>query len=524
MRWLLCVLIFISSCHNSSTNAPNSLSVNIGSEPKTLDPRKARDLCDITLSRMLFEGLTRISRSGKTELALAESVDVSEDGLEYAFRLKNSAWSNGKPLTAGDFVESWRALLSPEFPSDVSYQLYDLQHARAIKLGEKSPQQLGAKALDDRTLVVTLERPVPYFLELCSMVSFLPVPTAISEANSEWYSEPSTFVGNGPFVLDLWTHNDLVQVRKNDLYWDSQSVNLEQIQFFMVSPDTELRMFEEKKLDWAGSPLSILPPESLAHLKESGELKFNPLSGTYFFRINTKPQILGKDNPLSSPLLRRALSSCIDREAITKHVLQGGQVPALRLVPPEMKLSSSSTAAGLIEGDKATGERIALIEPLVISFPNNERNMAVAQTVQKQWESALGIKVSLQPLESKVFSQSLKEGRLQIAIGSWIADFNDPINFLEVFKYEKSSTNNTGWEDPKFIDLLDRATVCKDQGERWQLMGKAEEILIEQMPLIPIFHFAINYLMREGVEDVTLTPIGQIDFRWTSIDDSRHVR
>ena len=158
------------------------------------------------------------------------------------------------------------------------------------------------------------------------------------------------------------------------------------------------------------------------------------------------------------------------------------------------------------------------LEPIKISYSNTERNTLIVQAVQKNWEEALGIKVELDAIEPKIFFQRISEREYQLAAGSWTADFNDPINFLEVFKYKDASTNNTNWESSKYIDLLNQSGLCRDLDERKGLLREAEQILMEQMPIIPIFHYALNYLQREGLQDVALSPLGQIDFRWARMN------
>ncbi|PIS01902.1 MAG: hypothetical protein COT85_08160 [Chlamydiae bacterium CG10_big_fil_rev_8_21_14_0_10_42_34] len=158
------------------------------------------------------------------------------------------------------------------------------------------------------------------------------------------------------------------------------------------------------------------------------------------------------------------------------------------------------------------------MEPITISYGTNERNAAIAQAVQQQWEKSLGIKVELEAVDLKVFFQKISQRQYQLAAGSWTADFNDPINFLEVFKYKEASSNNTNWENPKYIDLLNQSALCRNSEERKGLLREAEQILLEHMPIIPLFHFAMNYLQCEGLEEVALSPLGQVDFRWANMN------
>lgn len=524
IRLLFVFFILLASCQKSTSVQQQTLRINIATDPQTLDPRKARDLTTITIMHMLYEGLTRTAESGELEMALAEHVELSEDGKQYVFTLRKSFWSDGDPVTSFDFAATWKTILDPKFPTDIAYQLYPIKNAQKAKLGEIDLEQIGLSTPDPATLVVELEQPLPYFLELLSMSSYFAVPQKLLSAN---LNDPAIYIGNGPFMLKDWKHSDSIQVVKNPSYWQSNEVKIEGIDLLMISGDTEIRMFEEGKLDWAGSPLSTLPVDAIADLRAEERLQISPLSGTYFFRTNTAEMIKDCKNPLSSSSFRRALGVAIDRDSITEHILQGGQKPAKSLVPPEMGLSANGyfpdchlemAHSLLMDALLELDFTLETLPPITISYSSSERNASVAQAIQKQWELALGIKVNLEAVEPKTFFQRLSQKEFQLAAGSWTADFNDPINFLEVFKYRNASTNNTNWESPKYIDLLNRSALCRDSEERKRLLREAEQILMEQMPLIPIFHFALNYLQKEGLEAVALSPIGQIDFRWVRFE------
>jgi oligopeptide transport system substrate-binding protein len=472
---------------------------------------------------MFFEGLTRISKSGKLEMALAEDVQVFDEGMQYLFRLRKSFWSNGDQVTSFDFAESWKTILDPQFPSDIAYQLFVIKNARKAKMGEIGLEQVGIQTPDPMTLIIQLEQPIPYFLELLSMSTFLPVAHKVVNSNANWALNLETYVCNGPFIPTEWKHSDRLYVSKNKRYWEAKEVQLNGIELFMMPGETEIGMFEEGKLDWAGSPLSTMPIDSVRSFRESDQLQINPFSATYFFRLNTSEKWNEKKNPLSNVNFRKALAFCMNRKGITDHILQGGQIPALALVPPEMGLSEkgyfhdqdqqiarSYLMDALLELDMS----LATLEPIKISYMSSERNASIAQAIQKQWEEALGIHVELESVEPKVFFQRISHKEFQLAAGSWTADFNDPVNFLEVFKYKEASTNNTQWENSKYIDLLNRSALCRNSEERKGILREAEQILMEQMPIIPVFHFALNYLQQEGLKEVVLSPLGQIDFRW----------
>ncbi|HSX37399.1 MAG TPA: peptide ABC transporter substrate-binding protein [Chlamydiales bacterium] len=518
----LCILFFLffSSCSREKPSQLQIARLNLSRDPTVLDPRRARDLESITLIRMLFEGLTRMSQNGEAELAIADKVEIDNERLRFVFHLRKSYWSNHDPLTAFDFATSWKTVLDPCFASDVAHYLYPIKNARKAKMGEVDLEAVGVQALDECTLLVELEQPTPYFLKLLTLPVFFPVPSTIVAKNSQWCTAAATLVCNGPFVLTTWEHANRLGFSKNALYWEENTVRLSSIDFFITTPDTALQMFEKGKLDWSGSPLSSIPPDAMKNLKNSKQLEVSPFLATAFYRINTAPQIKGKPNLLADPKVRRSLAFAIDREKIVNHVLQGGEEAARSLVPPQMGLQKQ----GYFQDRNIEVLNPHFEDPLTISYLNSERNASIAQAIQNQWESTLRIKVHLEAIEPKTFFQRISNGEYQIAAGSWTADFDDPINFLEVFKYKEGGANNTGWENQKYIDLLNRSYICEIEKERSELLKKAEEILMEEMPIIPIFHFSLNFIKNPQFAEVSLSPLGQIDLRsayFTNISQQR---
>lgn len=504
-------LLLLCACSSSpSTN----LRVNIGSEPRTLDPRKARSLQDQTMAKVFFEGLFRINPQEKAEFSLAEKVEVSENGKVYVFTLRNAKWSNGDPVTAEDFVYAWKGVLHPEFLSEQAFQMYVIKNAKAAKSGKVDVEAVGVRALDAKTLQVELENPTPYFLDLLTMPVFFPVPSKIDRANPHWAEESTTYVCNGPFTLDQWRHSDAILVKRNPRYWDAAHVRLGGIEMVMVNEETEFKMYEKNELDWAGSPLSILPLDALPKLKEKQALYQKPFLATYFFRVNTEKA------PFDDTSLRRAFALSINRKEIIEHVTQGGQLPAMGLVPPKMGLEQTAyfsdgdvDAAKLLLADAD----LAALPPITLLYLAGERNHLIAQAVQDQWSKAFGIRIYLEPVERKVYYDRIAKKDFQLAAGSWTADFNDPLNFLEVFKFKTNGSNNTSWEDERYIALLDKAVQMVDLQERCSLFQASEEILMEAMPIIPVYYYTQLFVKGERLQDVVVSALGSIDFKWAYI-------
>lgn len=513
----ICIFLCLTGCYVRQTPY---LKINISKDPSTLDPRKARDLNCLIIARMLYDGLTRIDQTETVQLSSAESVDISEDGRTYTFTLRSSKWTNGKTITAYDFANSWLEVLDPNFPASQAFQLYVIKNAQAMKSGKVTADQVGIKALDATHLQVELHSPVAYFLDLLATPVFFPFPKELS--TQEVATE--TWVGNGPFILQKWEHNNLFSVRKNKTYWDANSVKLEGIDLVMVSEDTELNMFEKGELDWAGSPLSVLPVNSLKDLDKKGQLQVKPFLGTYFFRTNVEAPLL------KNIKIRKALALAIQREELIEHVTQGKQLAATAYLPPSL---SENYHPYFQDGDLVKAQQFFQegleelgiakheVPSLYLLYAQSERNHLIAQAVQEQWRKTLGINIHIEAAETKVFFDRIASKSYQLAAGSWIADFKDGINFLEVFKFKNSGPNNTSWENADYQHLLDESVKVIDVKKRSQIFQECETILMDQMPIIPLFHYTLLYLTRNDLKDVILSDLGSLDFKWAYIEKGK---
>jgi oligopeptide transport system substrate-binding protein len=499
-----------------------SISINVVSEPHTLDPRKVRSLSCINLVRMFGEGLTRLGKSGITELALAETITVSEDMKTYTFKLRPSFWSNGDPVTAEDFVYAWKKSLSPSFPSDNAFLLYVIKNGKSVKNGELPLSFLGVSAPSEHTLTVELEHPVPYLLELTSLPIFFPVNGKHEKQNPHWNLEADSFICNGPFLLEKWNHTSQMVAVKNPRYWDASHVQLEKIELLMVDEETGFKMFENKELHWDGSPFSTVPVDAINYLVKQGKVETHPLLGTYWIRTNISKF------PCQSERIRRALALAIDRGAIVEHITQGNQIPATGIVPVSMGLQDSpyfedgaSTEAAFLLEEALREQKMSLTDlpEFILTYPADNRNHRIAQAIQDQWKTHLQIHVKLDPVEGKVFFDRMSKKDYQLACGSWIADFNDPINFLEVFKSKNIGTNNTNWESLDYTKALEASYLAKTAEERKEQLRVSEKLLMEAMPVIPVFHYTMLHMQSHGLKDVVLSDSGHIDFKWAYLEE-----
>jgi oligopeptide transport system substrate-binding protein len=489
--------------------------MNLHSEPPTADPGLAEDNISGAVIRAVFDGLTRLDKNAKPIEGVAEKIDISDDKLTYTFHLRDSKWSNGDPVTAHDFEFAWKRVLDPATGAKYAYQLYYVKNAEAYNKGKASRDDVGVKALDDKTLQVTLEHPTPYFLELTAFYTYSPVNKKVVEGNKNWANEASTIVGNGPFKMESWDHKNQMTLVKNDSYWDKDAVKIDKIKFSMIEDEnTELSMFQQGDFDWAGKPLSSLPTDSIPHLKEQGILQTEPLAAVYWYKFNTEKP------PFNNAKIRKAFAYAINRQEIIDNITQTGEIPATGAVPTTMTIKPDgyfkdndvATAKKLLEeGMSELG--ITKLPPITLSYNTYEAHQKIAQAVQDQWKKNLGVDVTLQNQEWKVYIDTLHSGDYQIGRMGWLGDFNDPINFLELFKEKDNGTNDTNWENPQYKDLLNKALVEPDTEKRKKILINAEQILMDEMPIAPVYFQTDAWVQNPKLKGVTVDVLGNIDFK-----------
>jgi len=472
---------------------------------------------------MCFEGLMRRVPGRAPQLALANRVKISDDLMTYTFYLRPANWSDGTRITAYDFEKSWKTILSPEFGSGFANDLYVLKNARKAKIGECSVDEIGVKAKSLSKLVVHLDHPVPYFLDVVASHSFLAVPTHIVETDKKWadHSGPH-FVGNGAYRLKSWRHHNHMVLERNEEYWDQTAVRLEQIHLTIIEDETtELHMFESGELDWAGSPLSTLPTDALQALADQNRLNTYPISGTYYYIFNVRTP------PFDNINLRRAFTYAINRKEIIDNITQSEQQVATNFVPPTMWEVTQSAFE-----DNATEEArkyfdIALEEmgytrsslpPITLIYNKSAAHHKIAQAIQEQWFQAFGLRVRLQNVEWKVFLDELAHGQFQIARMGGVASFQDPLTFLDQFRYENSRTNFSGWTNEKFSSLLNQAEQTTHPEKREELLRQAEGLFIEELPVAPIYYYTGTYIKKRYVKGIELSELSDADFKFAFLE------
>lgn len=487
-----------------------------GAEPADLDPQIVTAYSDQNVLQALFEGLTALEESTSQPVpAAAERWEVTPDGHTWTFHLRpDLRWSDGTPLTAEDFVFSWRRLLTPAVGAENAYYLFAIRGAEPLHQGTAGdPAALGVSAPDARTLRVELVRPTPFFPLLVAQPATFPVNRRVLEAHGAGtrrgtaWTRPGNLVGNGPFVLREWSPNARLSVTPNPHYWNHAQTRLREIVFFPTeSPDVDERNFRAGQVHATFTlPLSKIDAwqrpargagSSLANA-DAGALRLDPFLQTIFLRFNTTRP------PLNEPRVRRALALAIDRETIARQVLRGSRQPALSLTPPG--IGGHATTARL-ETDPALARRLlaeagypggARLPSIELQCRNDELQPQVAEVLQAIWQRELGVQVTVGRLEQKTWLQNQQSLGYAITFGSWIADFPDASNFLGLF-LGGGGYNWTGWADPEYDRLLAAASQAIGAG-RGELFNRAEHRLLEGAPIAPLFHGAQTYLLHHAV-------------------------
>ena len=511
---IICSLFFIYSCSENISPVDSGLEDKIfhfgnGTEPQGIDPHIVTGVPEHHLLIGLCEGLTTANPKGGSSIAgAAESWDISEDGKTYTFYLqKNGRWSNGDQLTAHDFVWSWKRLLTPSLGAQYPDMLYYVVGAEEYHTQSNSKisfDTVGVKALDDLTLEVTLNEPTPFFLGLLSHYSTWPVHKdtvlkhgSIDDRNGEW-TRPGNFVCNGAFNLKTWELNNKIVVEKNPMYWDASTVQLNEIHYYPVSNVmTEDRMFRSGQLHVT----STLPSQKCpVYIEEQNpNLRIDPYMGTYFYRFNT-------NNPaLVDPSVRKALAYSINRTQIVEKVTKCGQIPAYSFTPPGSNGYEPDTAIpydpelGLKLLKEAGYDENNPFPKLEILFNTNEDHRKVALAIQQMWQQNLGIEVELVNQDWKVYLNREMIGDFQVSRAGWIGDYEDPNTFLDLLRPNRGN-NKTGWGNPEYDRLVQLANTKVDQTERYELLKQAERILIDEMPIIPLYTYVRVYQLSGDVK------------------------
>lgn len=515
-----------SSSTNSGKQSQQVLNLNLGDEPPTLDPQKATDVVSFDILNDVLDGLTRYNKDGKIEKGsgLAKDWDVSKDGLTYTFHLRDAKWSDGNPITAQDFEYAWKRALDPKTASQYAYQLYYIKGAEEYNSGKGSADQVGVKALDDKTLQVTLKAPTPQFLGLTAFPTYMPLEKSVYEKYGDKIgSDANTMVYSGPFIVKSWEHEQSITLEKNPNYWDKDNVKLQTINFSIIKDNNTLvQNYDSGSLDSI-----FVPGDYIDKYKSSPEYSNSALATVWYLQFNNKDSIFKNAN------IRKAFTLAINRDLFVKQVAKNGSIPAEAVVPPGIPGYNADfrTEAGtgyFKDNDVAAAkeylkkgmQELGLTKLPTIKFLGDDTDNAKKydQALQQMWTQNLGVTVELQNVAFKVRLDMMNKGNYQIVLAGWGADYNDPMTFLDM--WEKDNGNNTAfYNNPNYDNLINDAKVNADLKVRNDKMIQAEKILMNDMPIGPLYFQARSRVVKPYVKNLIFPTFGSDwEMKWAYIE------
>lgn len=509
---------------NGQTAKEQVLRINLSAEPPTFDPAQAQDSQANTVLKLMYEGLTRMNDNGEQVPGVASEWEVSPDGLQYVFKLRQDAkWSNGDPVTANDFVFAWERALNPAAAAPYAYQLYYLKNAEAYNTEEITDfSQVGVKATDDYTLEVTLENPAPYFLSLTSFYTYYPVHKSV-EGNEAWATNKDSMIVNGPYTMTNWTTGQKIEVTKNDNYWDKDSIKMSKIAMSLVnSGASELLSYKNGELDYAGKPNGEIPTDQIEAVKKelADEYSAPGIASTYYYEFNVT------EEPFDNEKIRKAFAMSVNRKDLVEKVTMGGQIPAYGFVAPGIKGENDEyrneypdnyfqenveEAKKLLEEGMAEKGYTTLPE-ITLIYNSSESHKKVALAIADMWQKNLGVTVKTENQEWGVFLENRQNLNYQIARAGWSSDYNDPMSFMDMW-VTNGGNNDAGFSNAEYDALIKEAYQTQDNAARMTAMSKAEKILIQDnQVLMPLYYYTNEYLIKPNLKGVSLDFSGGVDF------------
>ncbi len=492
---------------------PKVMRVYSSSEPGSLHPGKAQGTHESWPLDHLMEGLTKKTPDGKIDGGMAKDWKVSQDGLTYTFNLRdNIKWSNGDPVTAQDFEFAWKYCLNPATASKYAFQLYYIAGAEAYNTSKETDaaklkaleDAVAVKSINDKTLEIKLAKPTPYFLELLSFYTYYPVDKKVQTANKDWQNEASSYVSNGAFKMSEWKHKESITLARNDNYYDKDKIKLDQIVFVINDNlNTVWQMYKSGDLDLDHN----LPTEILGQLKASNspELVIGNELATYFYRFNTTKK------PFNNVKVRMALAMAIDRKTIVENITQGGQRPAFGMTPPGLsdekgdyqKNLGDQFSEDLVKAKQLLDEGLKEEKVDKLSFSilynTDASHKKIAEAIQDMWKKNLGLDVKLENVDFQVKIDREHALQYDVSRAGWIGDYADPMTFLDMWD-SKSTQNDTGWKNPEYDKLIERAKVTLDPASRFKDIRDAEKLLMKDIPIMPIYFYTRPYVAKPYVK------------------------
>ena len=525
------VLIMAFSVFGCTTSTEDfEIAVNFASEPNTIDPALNSAVDGAVMINHIFEGLYKWvdDGSGNATLALGQAKEVTPnaDKTVYTVKLRDDIkWSDGKDVVAADFVYAWQRLVDPNTAADYCYMADIILNANEIMAGEMDKSELGVKAIDEKTLEITLHTACPYFEEIMAFPALMPIRSDIIEQyGDQWTFSPETYIGNGQYKMAEWSHNEFIKLVPSETYYDVDKLGPKVIKFALMDDTNAIyAAYRSGSLNF----IQEVPVDEIPGLLSSGELKVHPYLGTYYCCFNTSKA------PFDDVRVREAFSLVIDRNYIVENVTKTGQKPATAFVPSGISDAPGTKddfrAVGgdymdvsaekyqencerarqlLAEAGYPNGEGFPIVEYL---YNTSDNHRLIGEALQNMWQTELGVTVNLVNQEWNTFLDTRKNGDYSIARNGWIADYNDPMSFLDMW-LTGGGNNDAQYSNPDYDALIMQAKSTSDLAERMSLMHQAEDILMGQDVVHAAIYFYTDKYMSQGIKGMYFTPLGYYFF------------
>ncbi len=492
------------------------LTRQVPSEVESLDPAHIESWSANTIGLDLFEGLTRIDAAGHVAPGVAQTWTRTAPDT-WIFELRGDArWSNGQPVTADDFVYAWRRVVDPKTGSKYTILVEFVKNAKAIIAGKAPPSNLGVRAVDPHTLEVRTEMPAAFFPELTAMATMAPVLRKVVEKGGDLWTRPGSFVGNGAYVLADWRPNDRLVAVKNYKYWNARHVAISKVTYLPVEDDqTAMRMYQAGQVDYTYRIPSGI--HELIQRQFGGELRRGLQIATYFYSMNNE------DRAFRDARVREALSMVIDRDLLTSKLLQAGELPLYGLIAKGTKGAAQFRPDW---ADWPMQKRVERAQVLMreagyseakpfkftLTYNTNDLNKKLALFVASEWHTKLGVNARLENVEFKVLLKERHEGKVQASRNGWFVDYNDAMSYFDLLRCG-GVQNDQRYCNRRVDELVDEANRQLDDGRRTELLTKAHALAMRDYPLIPLFQYSADRLVKPYVGGYTLT--NYVDMRAT---------
>ena len=515
------------------------LTIQLGPDVESIDPALNSAVDGANYILFAFDNLLKMDKDGKVVPGLAEKYEVSDDQLTWTFHLRDGLkWSDGSALTAEDFVYSWQRLVDPNVAAPYAQTVLGMVEGYDDAIGrpdadgnttvDPDPTKLKVEAPDEKTLIVHMAKPTPYFDKLAAFVSLSPVKKDVVEANPDgWSIDPKTYISTGPFKLTGWEPGSCLMFEKNENYWDADSIKLDGIKCLLMQDQNATFSAYE-----SGDALMIkdVPTQEITTLKERSDFHIDPILGTYYLDLNTTL------DEFKDPKVREALSLALDRKYISETITSGTYTPASGFVSEGVTdwdgsawqdnitdksayINIDDHAGNLAKAKELLKEAgyedgVGLPE-MVYSTNDASYHKKIAEYLQQAW-GELGLKVQVNIVEWKSFTPQRRSGNYQIARDGWVMDYNDPSNILEL-ALTRNGNNNAKYSNPEFDALMSKAATEKDPQTRFGYLHQAEDFIMKDTAMVPLLYYNDFYLQSDKITGSWHSPDGFWHFEYADI-------